>query len=247
MELEFSLAPETIFHLGPLPITNTLLMSWVVVLVLIGLGLLLRRNITFVPTGFQAWVEAAFEQLIDLMESATEDRQLAMRALPVVATIFIFVLLANWIELLPGLGTIKVQGMHGGEHAMVPLIRAASADLNLTIALGVVSFFAVQTFGIAALGIFKYAGKFINLKSPLTFFVGILELVSEVTKVVSFSFRLFGNIFAGEVLLLVVLFLVPYLIPLPFLFLEIFVGLIQAFIFAMLTLIFIKVATAEAH
>jgi len=102
-------------------------------------------------------------------------------------------------------------------------------------------------FGIIGIGFFKHAGKFISFKGPIEFFVGLLELVSEVAKMISFSFRLFGNIFAGEVLLTVVLFLVPYLVPLPFLFLEIFVGFVQALVFSMLTLVFLKMAVSEAH
>jgi len=101
--------------------------------------------------------------------------------------------------------------------------------------------------GVAAIGFFKYASKFINFRNPVNFFIGILELVSEVAKVISFSFRLFGNIFAGEVLLTVVLFLLPWFAPLPFLFLELFVGFVQALVFSTLTLVFLTLATAEAE
>jgi F-type H+-transporting ATPase subunit a len=91
----------------------------------------------------------------------------------------------------------------------------------------------------------KYLGKFFNFSSPIDFFVGILELISEISKLISFSFRLFGNVFAGEVLLMVMMFLVPYILPLPFFMLEIFVGLIQALVFTTLTLVFLKMATEE--
>ena len=100
---------------------------------------------------------------------------------------------------------------------------------------------------IAAIGFVKHAGKYISFKSPIQFFVGILEIVSEVAKMISFSFRLFGNIFAGEVLLIIIGFLAPYVVPAPFLMLEIFVGFIQALVFAMLTLVFISIATVESH
>ena len=102
-------------------------------------------------------------------------------------------------------------------------------------------------FGIASIGVAKHFKKFINFSGPVNFYVGILELISEVSKMISFSFRLFGNIFAGEVLLIVMLTLAPYVVPIPFLFLELFVGFVQALVFAMLTLVFLKAATVEAH
>ncbi|MCK4525128.1 MAG: F0F1 ATP synthase subunit A, partial [Candidatus Andersenbacteria bacterium] len=122
----------------------------------------------------------------------------------------------------------------------------ANSDLNTTLALAIVSVLATQIFGIIALGVFKYGKKFINFSSPITFFVGILELVSEVAKMVSFSFRLFGNVFAGEVLLVVIMTLAPFIAPLPFFGLELFVGFVQALVFAMLTLVFLKMAVT-AH
>jgi F-type H+-transporting ATPase subunit a len=159
-----------------------------------------------------------------------------------VATIFLFVLVSNWIGLLPGVGSILINDGHGHQ---IPLLRAAAADLNFTLALGVLAVVVVNLIAIVTLGIRSHAGKFFNFSGPINFFVGILELVSEFAKIISFSFRLFGNIFAGEVLLVIVAFLVPYVAPLPFLFLEVFVGFIQAFVFAMLALVFIAVATTE--
>ena len=182
------------------------------------------------------------------MDSVTGDRRQTKKFFPLVATIFVFVILSNWLEIVPGLGTI---GLREGEK-LVPFIRSASADLNMTLALAVIAVFSIQIFGVISIGFVKHAKKYISLKGPIEFFVGILELISEVAKMISFSFRLFGNIFAGEVLLTVMLFLVPYLVPLPFLFLEIFVGFVQALVFSMLTLVFLKMATIshdshEAH
>ncbi len=124
----------------------------------------------------------------------------------------------------------------------VPLLRAATADLNLTLALGLISVICVQFFGVAYLHL-GYFSKFFNFSSPLGFIIGILELVLECAKVVSFAFRLFGNIFAGEVLLVVISFLIPVVAPMPFYGLEVFVGLIQALVFAMLSLVFMNMAT----
>ncbi|MCF7845958.1 MAG: F0F1 ATP synthase subunit A [Candidatus Peribacteraceae bacterium] len=134
-----------------------------------------------------------------------------------------------------------------GHHAVfVPIFRAGSADLSFTLALAAVAVILVQIMGVAALGGWGYAKKFLNFSSPINFFVGILEIVSEISKMVSFSFRLFGNVFAGEVLLAVIIALVPFIVPMPFYGLEIFVGMIQALVFSVLTLVFFKMATA-AH
>lgn len=124
----------------------------------------------------------------------------------------------------------------------IPLFRAGTADLNTTLALALISVIATQAIGIKYLGI-PYFGKFFNFKSPVFFFVGILELISEIAKIISFAFRLFGNIFAGEVLLVVIAFLIPILVPVPFIGLEIFVGAIQALVFMMLSIVFMSMAT----
>jgi F-type H+-transporting ATPase subunit a len=156
----------------------------------------------------------------------------------------------NWLGLLPGVGTIGLHETHHGKEVFIPLLRAGNADLNTTLALAVIAVVAIQIFGILAIGFWKYAGKFINFKGPIDFFVGILELISELSRLVSFSFRLFGNVFAGEVLLIVIASLLPFIGPLPFYALEIFVGFIQALVFVMLALVFIKMAItdhAEAH
>lgn len=247
--MNISLAAEPIAHIGKFPITNTLLMSWMIIGFLFVIAYLTRKKLSAVPAGLQNVVEVGVEKLLNFMESVTGDRRQAKKFFPLVATIFIFVILSNWLEIVPGLGTIGIWEEHNGEKILIPFIRSASADLNVTLGIAIVSVFSIQIFGIMALGLFKYAGKFISFKGPIEFFVGILELVSEVAKMISFSFRLFGNIFAGEVLLTIVLFLVPYLVPLPFLFLEIFVGFIQALVFSMLTLVFLKVATTghEGH
>lgn len=201
-----------------------------------------------VPRGMQNLFEVVFEALLDLVQSVTQDKKQALQFFPLIATIFFFVLASNWIGLLPGMHTIGLAGHHGeGSHTIIPFLRATSADLNFTLALSLIAVISIQFTGITALGLMTYAKKF--LVSPLHkpygigTLVGILELVSEVGKTISFTFRLFGNVFAGEVLLIVMLHLVPYLIPLPFLFLEVFVGFIQAIVFAMLTLVFLKAAT----
>lgn len=245
--MNISLAAEPLFHLGTFPVTNTLLMAWVVIVVLVIVGLVVHKKLSAIPRGVQNLVEALFDAALKLMDSVTSSRALSYKFFPVVMTIFLFVFLSNLIEIVPGLGTIGLWEVHHGKEVLVPFIRSSSADLNVTLAIAITSVLATQIMGIAVLGGIKYAGKFLipPWKPPYVVgtFVGLLELVAEAAKVVSFSFRLFGNIFAGEVLLTVALFLVPYLVPLPFLFLEIFVGLVQAVVFSMLTLVFMKMAT----
>lgn len=240
--LNISFLPEHIITIGSFEITNSLLISWVAMAILIIFAYLATRKMRIVPSGFQNFMEVIIEALYNLIESVTGNDKQSKKFFPIVATIFLFVLLANWLGLIPGVGSIGLREEHNGEEIIVPLFRSTSADLNFTLALAIMSVGAAQIFGVAALGIFKYGGKFINLKNPILFFVGLLELIGETAKMVSFSFRLFGNVFAGEVLLLVISFLVPYLVPLPFYFLEVIVGVIQAFIFAMLTLVFLKMA-----
>ncbi|MDI6777897.1 MAG: F0F1 ATP synthase subunit A [Patescibacteria group bacterium] len=248
--MNISIAAEPIFHIGSFPVTNTILVTLVLSSIIIIASAILKSRISLVPRGFQNVVESVLEALLNLVDSVTQDRRQSKKFFPLVATIFIFVIFSNWVEVVPGLGTIGIREELHGKSVLVPFLRSGSADLNMTLALAIVSVMAAQILGIAAIGFGKYAGKFfVSPFRPPYFvgtFVGVLEIISEVAKLISFSFRLFGNIFAGEVLLMVMLFLVPYFVPLPFLFLELFVGFVQALVFSMLTLVFLKMATTEA-
>lgn len=243
--MNISIAAETLFHLWGFPVTNTIVLTLIISGALIIFSVLFLKKLTLVPGKLQSGVEAVFEMLWSLVVDVAGNDRLARKFFPIVATIFLFVLFSNWIELVPGLGTV---GLRAG-HETIPFLRSASADLNMTLALSLVVVFLVQFIGIATIGVAKYASKF--LVSPFQkpygvgTFMGLLELMGEATRVISFSFRLFGNIFAGEVLLIVVLNLVPYFVPLPFLFLELFVGVVQAAVFSILTLVFLKMATLE--
>lgn len=254
--MNISLAAEPIFHIGTFPFTNTLAVAIGITLVLLTLAWCVRRRMSDIPRGLHNAFEALFEAVLKFMDPITGERKWSLKFFPIIATIFLFVLFSNLVEVIPGLGTVGVWGEHGGRRILIPFLRSSSADLNVTLALGLISVLSTQFLGIAALGFFRYAGKFFvpPWKPPYCIgtFVGILELIGEVARVISFSFRLFGNIFAGEVLLTVMLFLIPYVVPLPFLFLEIFVGLVQAVVFSMLTLVFMKIAVTghaeqEAH
>lgn len=249
--MHVSITPEIITNILGIPISNTLIASLIATAILVIIAYFATRNIKEVPTGIQNLFEIIIEALFKMIDNVTGDRKQTYQFFPLVATIFIFIVLSNWLGLLPGFGSIgfyeTVKGVRGEEHAVfVSFFRSANSDLNTTLALAIVSVLATQIFGIIALGVFKYGKKFINFSSPIAFFVGILEIISEVAKMISFSFRLFGNVFAGEVLLVVIMTLVPFIAPLPFFGLELFVGFIQALVFAMLTLVFLKMAVT-AH
>jgi F-type H+-transporting ATPase subunit a len=233
------LAAEKLFEIFGMPVTNTLLTGWIVVVLLTIVSFLIYGRVSLVPAFLQNILEIVIEKFVDTMEGLFGSKEKAEKYFPVVATIFLFILLSNWLGIFPGVGSIEFDGK--------PLFRSAASDLNFTLALAVSSVLLINIFGVAALGVWKHIGKFISFKGPIDFFVGILELVSEVAKLISFAFRLFGNVFAGEVLLVITAFLIPYFIPVPFLLLEIFVGFIQALVFSMLTMVFISIAVAEHH
>ena len=240
--IHISLKAEPIFHIGSFAVTNSLILATLILIFFSGIAIFARRKIKLIPGGLQNIFEFFLESILDLMDSVLGSRQKSEKYLPLIATIFLFVLFSNWFGLLPGVGSIM---LYGEETA--PLLRAPSADLNFTLALAVVTVITVNLFGAFAIGAFRHAGKFFNFRNPIGFFVGLIELVSEGARMISFSFRLFGNIFAGEVLLTIVAFLAPYLVPLPFLFLEVFVGAVQALIFSMLAVVFIAIAITDHH
>jgi len=241
--MKISIAAEPILHLGPFIITNSILSTWLVIIFIALVCLKIKSSIKKIPGRLQNLAEFLMESLGELAESVAGDK--ARELLPLVSTFFIFILFSNWFGLLPGVGSIGIWERHEGKEILVPIFRSGTADLNTTIALALISVIAAQYYGIKYLGGKKYIKKYINISSPIHFFVGLLELIGEFTKILSFAFRLFGNIFAGEVLLTIIAFLVPALASLPFLGLEIFVGFVQALVFSMLTLVFISVSVTH--
>lgn len=246
---EISIRAEEIFRIGHWPITNALLLAVVSLLVLVTIALIIRASMAPIPGKLQGVFELLLEEALKLMDSILGSRTLSEKYLPLVLSIFLFILTSNWLGLLPGIGSIgithTVLGEHGEHAVFVPIFRAPAADLNFTLVLAIISVFATNILGVVAVGFFKHFSKFFTVANPILSFAGILEFIAEFVKIISFSFRLFGNVFAGEVLLTIIAFLVPYVIPLPFLFLEIFVGFVQAIIFSMLTLVFIASAVKE--
>lgn len=245
-----TLAAETLWTWWGLPITNALLTTWIVMGLLIVGSVILTRNISLVPSHVQSIAELVVGGLYDFFRTVTGT--FIDKFFPLLASLFIFIIAANWVGLLPGVGTIGFfrigEDAHAAVATFVPLLRGATADLNTTVALAIVTVLAIQYFGFRTVGA-NYSTRFINFKNPIYFFLGILEIISELSKVISFAFRLFGNIFAGEVLLTVMAFLMPFIVPLPFLMLELFVGFIQALVFSMLTAVFLNVAImhGEGH
>lgn len=239
--MEISLAAETVWHIGSFPITNSMLTAWVVMVVLLVLGLVTRR-VQLVPRGLQVALEMLVEFLYGLAQSIIQNDRVARRLFPLLGVLFIYILLGSWIGLLPGVGSIGVWEVKEGHEVLVPLFRAPMADLNATLALTFVSVTVTTVVGYAVIGGREFVKKYIRLTSPIDFIIGLLEIVSELSRIISFSFRLFGNIFAGEVLISVMTFLIPYFLPMPFYGFEIFVGVIQAFVFTVLTMVFVSLA-----
>jgi len=261
---EVTLFSEPVFHIGSFTVTNSLLNSWLAVFLIAIIAVLIGRSIRRVPRGLQNFAEFVVEGALKLADSVTNDRQKTLKIFPVVFSVFLFILVNNWLGLIPGVGSIGFIESADGHSVFVPLFRGATADLNTTLALALFTVVASNIFGIVSVGAWNYFNKFVNLKalgqipskitkeptialvSPITFFVGLIEIIGEIAKVASLSFRLFGNIFAGEVLLTSIAVIFAFGLPIPFMFLEIIVGIVQALIFAILTLVYFTIA-AESH
>jgi len=254
--------PEPIFYIASLPITNTYINSTIAVVFFILIGLLLRNKTALIPGRVQNVAEGALEAILYYVDQVTHDRKKSMKFLPIIGALFFFILFSNWLGLIPGTGSIGRWLYHEGHLTLVPILRPVTTDLNMNFAMALLAVVSSHILGIVAIGFFKYANKFVKLAdiwhsfrkggmsiivAIVEFGVGLIEIFSEIAKVVSLSLRLFGNVFAGEVLLTVLAGLVAYFVPLPFLIFEFLVGLIQAVVFSMLTLVYLTMATSEPH
>lgn len=242
--ISVSLSPYVLGYFGGVPVTSTLVTAWFSIALLLFGAWLLRSRLRTVPGHAQSTVEVLVGGVYDYVADVLGGKKYADRYFPIIFSIFLFILTFNWIGLLPGVGAF---GTYDETGYLIPWLYPSATDLNMTIGLAIVSFVTIQVAGVIGIGLWKYVGKFINFSSPLAFLIGLIELISEMARLISFSFRLFGNIFAGKVLILVVFFFAPYLAPIPVYGYEVFVGLIQAVVFAILTLFFIKVALEEPH
>ena len=238
MEHGIVLKPQVLGFLGALPVTNTLLVSWIVITILTIVSIVATWRARAVPFGLQNFTELVIEGGYNMVSDLAGSR--AKVFFPFVFTFFLYIILANWLGLFPGMGTIFYKGE--------PLFRSLNSDLNMTLGLALLSAVVTHIFAVKYLGIKNYLLRWVAL-NPIFLFVGILEIVSEFTKIISLSFRLFGNIFAGEVVLSTVAGIFAFVLPLPFYFLEIVVGFVQAAVFMMLTLVFMVLLTDkhESH
>ncbi|HBH46796.1 MAG: ATP synthase F0 subunit A [Candidatus Jacksonbacteria bacterium RIFOXYC2_FULL_44_29] len=257
------LSAEPIFYLGSFPVTNTMINSLIALGFFLVIGLLLRRSCREQPGKLQNFAEGALEFLFKYFDQVTGSREKTLRFLPIVGSLFFFILFSNWLGLLPGIGSIGIWEVKHGVREFIPLFRPAATDLNTTLAMAVLGVVVSHIVGIMTIGFFRYANKFIKLGSlwqairsfnptkilvaVIELFVGLIEVISEAAKVLSLSLRLFGNIFAGEVLLTVMGTLMAFIVPLPFMMLELIVGVVQATVFSMLVLVYLTVATMEVH
>jgi F-type H+-transporting ATPase subunit a len=259
---ESTLFAEPIAHFGSFTVTNALFTSWIVVFILIVIAVVVKLSIKKIPKGIQNLFELVIEGAEGLCDQVTSSRAITNKAFPIVFAVFMFVLLNNWMGILPlgGFGLVEM-GEHG--KVWIPLIRSGTADINGTLPLAIMSVIGANIFGIISIGLWKTINKYVNLSAlgsiftkvkkdpsilmtaPIMFAVGLLELVGEFAKVASLSFRLFGNVFAGEVLLASMGAIVAYILPTPFLLLEVLVGVIQAFIFAILTLVYYTISSMD--
>lgn len=264
------LPPEEIFSVFGFPITNTMLTAWLTIAILGGIFYAATRKMKLVPSRLQTMLEAAIGWLLSFCEDIA-GKENGRRFFPLVATLFLFVMFNAWLSLLPGYGSILVTNAHG---EIVHLLRGANTDINLPLALALTSFVMVEYWGLKSVGVLRYLKKFFNvgrfiggvrqvfrgklkegigglLNGAIDIFIGFIELLSEFVRILSFTFRLFGNMTGGEILLLMMVFLAPFLLAIPFYGLELLVGFIQALIFGGLTLVFATIAvtphTEEAH
>lgn len=234
-------APEALFHIGSFPITNTVLNTLLVDAGLLGGAFYIKNNIKKVPRLFQNLVEIVMQSFYDMAEGIAGKN--AATIFPYFMTFFLFILLANWSGLIPGVGSIGFLDFAHTDHGkpeIIPFMRGTTSDANTTFALAIFSLLATHILAIRSVGIAEYLSRYFSF-NPIMLFVGILEIVSEITKVISLSFRLFGNIYAGEVVLHTVSNLFAFIAPIPFMLLEIIVGLVQALVFSMLTMVFMSV------
>lgn len=240
------LSPEVIGHIGSFPMTNSLVFSLLVTLFLSLTAIIFSKRIAVIPGKFQSFIEIMFEYVYNLGDELAHSR--INTFFPWVMTFFLYILAANLLALLPGVSTIGINTVNEGQQKFIPLFRSINSDLNMTLSLGLLSVLATHYFSLKFIGIRDYLKRWFSLKMFGVFlFVGLLELVSEFTKIISLSFRLFGNILAGKVLLKTAGAVSAFIVPIPFYFLELIVAIVQAAVFMILTLIFMVMLSEKHH
>lgn len=235
--IHVSLKPETIFTIGSLPVTNSMLAAYSVSLFLIIITIIVRTRLKTVPGKLQLFYETILMTGFNFVKDTTKNDALTKHIFPVFMTLVMFLWTSNLANFLPGVLAFEVNGHH--------LYRPALADYALVVGVTLLMFLFSQYTIWKFVGVKIYVSKYLNFSSPIAFFVGILELVGEVARVLSLSFRLFGNIFSEEVLMLVMLAIAPFVAPLPFAMLGLLTATIQALLFPMLILLFVNISVEE--
>ncbi len=279
--IEIRIQPEIIFYIGPLPVTNTLFCTWITILVLVVFFFFATRRRALIPSGIQNVAEYLIEFLLGLVEGVS-GKEKGKTFFPLVGTLFLFIIVSNLLDIIPGVDTIgtintaAIQAAHitsqpvlgfllfgDLSNLMIPWIRPATSDLNLDFAMSITVVVTCQILGLITLGPAAHVGKYINLRTffkslrkldfggvfqgLIEFFVGIIDIISELSRILSLAFRLFGNIFAGAAVLAVFAFILPFLADVAFIPLELFVAFVQALVFSLLTLVYLQMATTAEH
>jgi F-type H+-transporting ATPase subunit a len=252
--IHISLKADIIGDFFGFPITNTFVTSILISIILALFVFIFSRKISIVPSKFQLIIEGLTEGVRGYVDEVLENEKVSKKVFPLIISLFVFILFVNLFKFLPGTESLTYKGVH--------LLKPVHSDLNMTIALAIVSFLVIQFFGVFVLGFWKYGSKFFDLGNFLKSFtmgwkepfmalgkllLGLIELISEIAKLVSLSFRLFGNILVGGILLMLLASVGHYFLPLPILFFELFVAFLQATLFSVLTLFYIKMAISEPH
>lgn len=260
---EVTIFAEPVFQIKNFTVTNSLINSWMTVILVFLIALIIRLNLKKIPGKLQHFFEIFIGGCLSLLDQVTHDRKISNKIFPIVISVFVFILFNNWLGIMPFIGSVGFTAMHDGHLTFIPLFRGGTADLNTTLALSIMSIVGANIFGIISLGAWKTLNKYVRIESlgsifkkikkdpsiivvaPISFFVGIIEFIGELAKIASLSFRLFGNVFAGEVLLSSMAAIFAFILPTPFLFLEVFVGLIQALIFSLLSAVYFTIAAHD--
>jgi F-type H+-transporting ATPase subunit a len=277
---EIKLAPDLIFTIPGInfPVTNTLLCTWISIIILVVLFLIGTRNRDLIPSdthSFMGWMQNFIEWIVDFLRGLAESvagKHYGRKFFPLAATFFVFILVSNLLDVIPGvdtIGSINRAGIdkipnHGEpvlgfllfgniSNQIVAWIRPATTDLNLTLSMALIAVVTAQVWGFATLGAGEHLNKYLNVRALrkggfegyVEVFVGLLEIISELGRILSLAFRLFGNVFAGSVVLAVFAFLLPFVADVIFIPFELLVAVIQAFVFALLTLVYCQLAISS--
>jgi len=240
--MNISLAPETLFTIAGFDVTNAFLVVMLIsVLLILAFGSVTRK-LKAVPKGLQLWLELFVMEGYKFVRDIAGSKETADKMFPFIMTMFLFFLVSNFLPFIPGIGAITFHE--------VPIYRTATSDYSLAFSMAVLSVILMQVVAIVTGGIWTYFTKFFNLSGPwgmkpINFFIGIMDIISEIAKIISLSFRLFGNLFAGEVLGAVVSSLLPIIAPVPFALLGVLTAFIQAAVFSILVLIFMSMSVVE--